>query len=50
MKTTYTWMKITKMMKYLNELLDDNWKQMNYLDEIFFDWLNVWMKVIPKYL
>ncbi len=38
---------ITKMMKYFNELLDDNWKQTNYLDETF-DWLNVWMKVIPK--
>ncbi len=49
MKTTFTWMKVTKLMKYFNEFLDDNWKQMNFLDETF-DQLNAWMKVIPKQL
>ncbi len=29
--------------------MDDNWKQMNNLDETF-GWFNVWMKVIPKQL
>ncbi len=33
----------------MNELLDDNWKQTNCLDKTF-DWLSVWMKVIPKQL
>jgi hypothetical protein len=33
----------------MNELLDDNWKWLNCLDETF-DWLNVWMKIIPKQL
>jgi hypothetical protein len=32
-----------------NELLDDNWKYSNCLDEIV-DRLSVWMKVIPKQL
>ncbi len=33
----------------MNELLDDNWKYTNFLDENS-NWLNVWMKVIPKQL
>ncbi len=32
-----------------NELLDDNWKYTNFLDEIV-DQLSVWTKVIPKQL
>ncbi len=43
----------------MNEFLDDNWKQIKLLDDNWkqiklsdenFDWLNVWMKVIPKQL
>jgi hypothetical protein len=33
----------------MNEFLDDNWKWMILLDETL-DWLNVWMKIIPKQL
>ncbi len=33
----------------MNELVDDNWKQMNFLDETS-SWLSVWMEIIPKKL
>ncbi len=33
----------------MNELVDDNWKQMNFLDETS-SWLSVCMEIIPKKL
>jgi hypothetical protein len=46
---SYTKDEIFGWMWNMNEFCNDNWKYINFLDETF-DWLIIWMKVIPKQL